>query len=43
VAAQVRRQVLASGERFWRHEDFAGLSPSAVATALSRLVREGEL
>jgi hypothetical protein len=43
VAAQVRRQVLAGGERFWRHEDFAGLSPSGVATALSRLVRDGEL
>jgi hypothetical protein len=43
VAAQVRRQVLAGGERFWRHEDFEGLSPSGVATALSRLVRDGEL
>lgn len=43
VAAQVRRQVLTGGERFWRHEDFAGLSPSGVATALSRLAREGEL
>jgi hypothetical protein len=43
VAAQVRRQVLAGGERFWRHDNFAGLSPSAVATTLSRLTREGEL
>jgi hypothetical protein len=43
TAAQVRRRVLASGERFWRHEDFTGLSPSGVATALSRLVRDGEL
>jgi Family of unknown function (DUF6088) len=43
VAAQVRRQVLAGSERFWRHEDFEGLSPSGVATALSRLVRDGEL
>lgn len=43
AAAQVRRQVLAGGERFWRHEDFEGLSPSGVATALSRLVREGDL
>ena len=43
AAAQVRRRVLAEGERFWRHDDFAGLSPSAVATALSRLVPEGEL
>ena len=43
VAAQVRRQVLAGGERFWRHEDFESPSPSGVATALSRLVRDGEL
>lgn len=43
TAAQVRRRVLAGGERFWRHEDFEGLSPSGVATALSRLVRTGEL
>lgn len=43
TAAQVRRRVLAGGERFWRHEDFAGLSPSGVATALSRLVRDREL
>jgi len=39
----VRHKVLAGGERFWRHDDFEGLSPSGVATALSRLVREGEL
>jgi hypothetical protein len=43
AAARIRRQVLAGGERFWRHDDFAGLSPSAVATTLSRLVRDGEL
>ena len=43
AAAQVRKQVLAGGERFWRHDDFRGLSPSAVATTLSRLAREGEL
>jgi Family of unknown function (DUF6088) len=43
VVAQVRRRVLAGGERFWRHADFAGLSPSGVATALSRLAREGVL
>lgn len=43
VAAQVRRRVLAGGERFWRHADFEGLSPAGVATALSRLVHEGEL
>jgi len=43
AASHVRHQVLTGGERFWRHEDFAGLSSSGVATALSRLVREGEL
>jgi hypothetical protein len=43
AAASVRRRVLAGGERFWRHGDFAALPASAVATALSRLAREGEL
>lgn len=43
AARRVRQQVLDGGERFWRHDDFADLSPSAVATALSRLTREGEL
>ncbi|MBS1868041.1 MAG: AbiEi antitoxin N-terminal domain-containing protein [Actinobacteria bacterium] len=43
TAEQVRRRVVAGGERFWRHEDFEGLSPSGVATTLSRLAREGEL
>lgn len=43
AAAAVRQRVLAGGERFWRHGDFGSLPPSAVATALSRLAREGEL
>lgn len=43
TAAAVRRRVHAGGERFWRHDDFSSLSASAVATALSRLAREGEL
>ncbi|HEV7494757.1 DUF6088 family protein [Baekduia sp.] len=43
AAGLVRRRVLAGGERFWRHGDFEALSASAVATALSRLAREGEL
>jgi hypothetical protein len=43
AAASVRQRVLVGGERFWRHGDFDGLSASAVATALSRLAREGEL
>lgn len=42
VAAEVRERVLRSRERFWRPEDFEG-SPEAVAQALSRLSRGGEL
>jgi hypothetical protein len=42
IAAGVRERVLRSRERFWRPEDFEG-SPEAVAQALSRLVRAGEL
>jgi hypothetical protein len=42
VAADVRGKVLRSRNRFWRPEDFAG-SPEAVAKALSRLTRSGEL
>jgi hypothetical protein len=42
VAPEVRKRVLRSRERFWRSEDFGG-SPGAVAQALSRLVRSGEL
>ena len=43
AAAAVRKRVLAGGERFWRHDDFRSLPASAVATALSRLARDGEL
>src|SRR5215467_3570763 len=42
VAADIRRQVLASAERFWRPDDFDG-SPAAVAQALSRLAAAGDL
>lgn len=42
VAAEVRERVMRSRERFWRPEDFHG-SPEAVAQALSRLVRSGDL
>ncbi len=42
VAAEVRERVRRSRERFWRPDDFDG-SPEAVAQALSRLVRAGEL
>jgi hypothetical protein len=39
VGDRVRR----GGARYWKHSDFRGLPPSAVATTLSRLAREGEL
>lgn len=42
VATEVRRKVLHSRDRFWRPEDFDG-SPDAVAQALSRLARSGEV
>jgi len=42
VAPEVRKRVVRSRERFWRPEDFDG-SPDAVAQALSRLARAGEL
>lgn len=43
TALSVRRMVERGGARFWRHSDFAGLPPSAVAAALSRQYRAGEL
>ena len=42
VAPEIRRRVLHSHNRFWRPENFDG-SPDAVAQALSRLARTGEL
>ena len=42
VAPEVRKRVLASRDRFWRPEDFDG-SPDAVAQALSRMARSGEV
>lgn len=42
VASEVRKRVLPSRDRFWRPEDFDG-TPDAVAQALSRLARVGEL
>ena len=41
VAARVRHRIEVEGERLWRIEDFEGLSPIAVAKALSRLARAG--
>jgi hypothetical protein len=43
AAKAVRNRVQRGKARFWKHTDFEGLPPSAVATALSRLAREGEL
>jgi hypothetical protein len=37
----VRKRITGGGERAWRLEDFAGLSSTAVAQALSRLARQG--
>jgi hypothetical protein len=42
-AESVRRRVEDGGARFWRHRDFSDLPSAAVATALSRLAREGTL
>lgn len=43
TAQTVRKRVEHGGPRFWGYPDFKGLPASAVATALSRLVREGVL
>lgn len=37
----VRERIERGGDRLWKHDDFKGLPPSAVAQALSRLAREG--
>ena len=42
VASRVRGRVLRSSDRFWRPDDFDG-SPAAVAQALCRLARTGEV
>jgi hypothetical protein len=43
VTSTVRQQIEAGGERVWRLSDFSGLAFSAVAQALSRLTRQGQL
>lgn len=43
AASEVRRRVLAAGERHWTLSDFADLSANAAAHALSRLAADGEL
>ncbi len=42
-ASQVRRRVLAGGERHWQLADFRDLSANAAAHALSRMASAGEL
>jgi hypothetical protein len=43
AASTVRDRVQRGKARFWKYSDFGDLPPSAVATALSRLAREGQL
>jgi hypothetical protein len=43
AASVVRARVEQGGGRYWKYPDFADLPPSAVATTLSRLAREGTL
>ena len=43
VMAVIRRRIEAEGERLWRFDDFQDLPFAAVAQALSRLARQGEL
>lgn len=43
AASVVRDRVSRGRSRYWKHADFADLPASAVATALSRLAREGVL
>jgi len=43
IAGRVRRLIESGGERVWRLSDFADFPFQAVAQALSRLVRLGEL
>ena len=43
VTSTIRQRIEASGERVWRMTDFSGLSFPAVAQALSRLARQGQL
>lgn len=43
LTATIRARIEQGGERLWRHEDFADLPFSAVAQALSRLVKAHHL
>src|SRR5438270_8872232 len=43
AGAQIRRAIESQGERIWGLDDFRDLPSSAVASTLSRMVKEGEL
>ena len=43
ATAYIRSRIERAGERLWRLEDFQSLPATAVAQALSRLARQGEL
>ncbi|MEK7270221.1 MAG: DUF6088 family protein [Planctomycetota bacterium] len=43
VADRVRRRIRLGGERLWRFQDFGNLPSAAVAQALSRLARSGQI
>jgi hypothetical protein len=43
AATRIRSRIERGGERLWRFEDFPGVSTGALAQALSRLARQGQL
>lgn len=43
TAELIRRQIVESGEAYWRHSDFSNLPQTAVSKALSRLTIDGFL
>lgn len=43
TAKWIRQRIEDGGDRLWRFEDFPGVPASAVAQALSRLARQGQL
>src|SRR5437588_10888263 len=43
AGARIRRAIQSQGERIWRLNDFPDLPASAVASTLSRMVKEGTL
>lgn len=43
AGARIRREIESQGERIWRLRDFRDLPPSAVASTLSRMVKQGTL